>query len=174
MIIIFIVAFLMIVLGLLVIAMAIRGRAPSAHDAEILSHQIQAVDVFELLALADDLAALRRNPGQGAMVKEHYRAVRRELLQRIKEIAINAAIVLRIAQFARHDQRAAEVAEQLIDDALSVRLLAFALIWRLHTMWLFPGFAFKAGGVIFFYQRLIEHLSWLSSRLQPTVVVDIR
>jgi hypothetical protein len=148
----------------------------TAQNAEELNGRIKPVDVFELLALADELAELRRSPASALSVKHRYRAVRLQLLEHIRAVAANAVVILRIAQFARRTpgDRTADLADQLINDALSVRLLAFMLIARLHTMWLVPRLKFKAGGVIFFYQRLLEHLSWLSSRLHMPVVARSR
>jgi hypothetical protein len=152
---------------------AARERVPSAPDAEELCRRIQEVDVFELVELADELADLRKNPVRTEEIKKRYRIVRLQLIEQLKTIAANAAVVLRIAQVStdEEDQRAVE---ELIDDALSVRLLAYTLILKLHTMWLFPRGTFKAGSVIFFYQRLLEHLGWQSSGMHPRVAAGVR
>jgi hypothetical protein len=176
MIIISIVVTLVFVLVALIVVMAARGRAPAAYGIEELNRHIREVNVFELLTLADEFSQLRQNSEPDARVKQHYRVIRLQLLEHIRVIAINAAIVLRIAQFARHqrEERAANLAQKLINDALSVRLLAFALVWRLHTLWLFPRLTFKPGGVIFFYERLLEHLGGLFLGMQSPVVTSSR
>src|SRR5262249_6560224 len=117
-----VVAVVFFLVGVVVVMVAIAAyrRTPAKQSLRKLEIKVQAVDVFELLALADQLAELRGNSGGVTRGKEQYQAIRLQLLDHIKVIAANAAIILRIAQGVRRNpgEQAADGVEQLINDAL--------------------------------------------------------
>ena len=137
-----IVVVLAVVIVFSAIGTAAAFRARSRKVSENPSRRLRAVDVEAFRNLID--------PAEEEFLRSRlpaadFRRIQRERLgaavEYISGAASNAAVLLRLAETARHssDPGTVECAEKLIEEATRLRLYAFQAIPRLYLAMLFPS-----------------------------------
>jgi hypothetical protein len=140
-----IVTFILISSGLLSLACVLvlaKGRVRSTGNVDGLTKQLRSVDVGAFRNLTDPTEEqyLRERLG-GA----DFRKVRRQrllaALEYVSCAAQNAAILMRIADAARHspDPSTAEAAAKLVDTAIRLRIYSFHAMATLYLGLIFPA-----------------------------------
>jgi len=119
-----------------------RSRSIAARALENPGEHIRPVDLeaFRNLIDPDEELYLRAR-----LPPSDFRTIQRErmraAIEYINGAAQNAAILLRLAEGARHsaDPATAQAAERLIDNAIRTRLYAFRAIPKLYIAMVLPG-----------------------------------
>jgi hypothetical protein len=128
-------------LALLFLIRLAKGQAIAPRIAENPAEHIRFVDLeaFRNLIDPDEQEYLRSQLPPAA-----FRKIQRERLRAAAEYiscaAHNAAVLLRMAEAARHspDPQVAAMAEKLVENAIRLRLYAFQAIPRLYITMLLP------------------------------------
>jgi len=131
-----------------------RGTAPQ------LEH-IRSVDLraFRNLMDPEEEEYLRLN-----LSPAHFRRIQRERLRAAVEYircaAFNAAVLMRVAEAARHspDPATVQAAVKLTDNAIRLRSYAFQAIPKLYLAILFPGRRFSSARVAESYEQMTRQV----------------
>jgi hypothetical protein len=124
-------------LGVPVVIRLAKGRGTLPHLEQLCSVDLRA---FRNLTDPEEEEYLRRS-----LPPADFRHIQRERLRAtmdyIKGAASNAAVLMRVAEAARHspDPATAQAAARLVDDAIRLRTYAFQAIPRLYLAMIFPG-----------------------------------
>ena len=143
---------------------AVRGQQITVRTLEDLAGQTRPVDLeaFQNLVSEEEQEFLRAN-----LPAAEFRSVQRErqraAIEYIQRTAHNAAILLRLGEAARRstDAKVAEAGQQLVDNALRLRVYAMLAVGKLYAGMAFPSARLSAGTLVESY----EHLSDLAKNL---------
>jgi len=158
-------------LALLFLFRAARGFT-SSRRAEDPAQQLRPVDVeaFRNLIDPDEEEFLRSH-----LPRADFRKIRRERLRAavdyISCAAHNAAVLLPLAEAARQspDPTTAQAAQNLIDNAIRLRLYAFRAIPWLYVSMIFPR-RFSPLPVVENYERMSRQVARLGLQHRPREV----
>ena len=145
----------------------VRGF-PRALDQNELSKQIREVDLeaFRNLIDTEEEEFLRLN-----LPVSEFQAIQRQRLRAaldyLTAVSHNAALLLHLGQSARRsgDDRIAEAGQNLVDEALPLRLYSALAICKLCLRMAFPGAVLQPAGIAERYQQMTEGAAQLG-RLQ--------
>ena len=162
---------LLILLALvtLVVSFLVSGfsvKTPASEEE--LSQQIRLVDLdaFRNLTDPDEEEYLRTQlPASEFRTIERLRL--RAAIDYLMGVSHNAALLLHFGQSARRstDERVAEAARNLIDNALRLRLLSALAIAQLCIRIVFPGALLRPAGIVDRYIQMTDRAAQLG-RLQ--------
>jgi hypothetical protein len=135
---------IVLVLAVIAVAWGARGSAAVVHDISELEARLVPIDLaaFENLIDASEVRFLR-----GSLAPAQFRRVQRArltaTLQYVKEMALNAAVLIKTGQLvlASPDAtpEAAKAAESMVSSALQLRLRAMLAICELSIEYLVPA-----------------------------------
>jgi hypothetical protein len=145
-----------------------HGHAEAISQLEDLDGRTQPVDLDAFRNLID--------PSETRFLRSHlpandFRKIQRErsraTAEYVQHIAQNAAVLLRLGQAARTnpDPEVARAAQEMVERALVVRMIAMRAMVKLHVQRFFPGVGFSNDDVFDRYRRLTESVA-LFTRLQ--------
>jgi hypothetical protein len=147
--------------GLALIFFVLRGIAATrtGSDEAALTAQMQPVDLEAFRNLAD--------PGEEAFLRNSLSAKEFRTVQRLRlraaieylaAVSHNAAMLVQLGQAARRspDVQIAEAAQNLVDNALILRLYSALAIGKLCVRFLRPEASLQAAGILDRYQRVTE------------------
>lgn len=156
---------------------AIRGFAAQVTDPEQLLGRTRALDLLAFRNLID--------PGEDEYLRTRLpwhalwrvrRARHRAAAEYVRMAAVNAAILVRLAQTAQHsDQlRIREAASQLLALATETRVLAGFALLQLYFAWLFPWWQPSLGNITLAYTGLRATLDRVVGWQRPELAGRIR
>ena len=156
---------------------AIRGFAAQFTDPEQLLGRTQAVDLLafrNLIDTGEDEYLRARLPWHSLW--RVRRARHRAAAEYVRMAAVNAAILVRLAQTVQHsDQlRIREAASQLQALAIETRVLAGVALLQLYLAWLFPWWQPSLGNITLAYTGLRATLERVVSWQRPELAGRIR
>lgn len=136
---------------------AARGRSSSVRQLSDLQGQTRPVDIAAYRNLVD--------PAEEQFLKEKlppadFRRIQRERLLAARDYihcaAANAAVLLRVGEAARasEDPGIAQAGQDLVNQALRLRLYALIAETKLLVAFLLPGHHISASGVSDAYEKL--------------------
>lgn len=168
--------FALCLLGVAALFVAARGHALSVADIQELPLRTQPVDLaaFRNLMSARDERFLREN-----LPAREYRRVQRIRLRAAREYVLrltdNAAVLIRLGEASRHspDEAVARAAQQLVGNAVTVRLLALAVQAELWSRVLVPGSGLSVASLIRRYETVTERVTLLGRLQAPATVTQI-
>jgi len=142
------------VIGLLILA---RGQSPSITAVAQLQGRTRPVDVaaFRNLVDIDEEDYLRER-----LSKEDFKAIHRERMKAAIEylhcVAGNAAVLLRLGESARRsaDPEVVTAGQELVNDALMLRVFVLLTEAKLYATILLPGLRFTPDRVASSYENL--------------------
>ncbi len=158
---------------LLFVLRAARGQAQTFSDLDDLNGRTRPVDIdaFRNLVDPEEEEFLRHN-----LLPCHFRVVQRERLRAaldyVRCTTHNAAILLRLGEAAAGsaDPRIAIAGQQLVDDALRLRVYALLAMARLYLGIAMPGSPLSAARLLKSYQHLSDLAAQLVIMEHPTRV----
>ena len=160
------------VLTLVLLWRVARGQAAAIHSVEELLTSIRPVDLEAFRNLTD--------PAEAAYLRAHlpaaeFRRVQRSRLRSateyVQRTAHNAALLLSMAQWVRHDDNAevARSAAQLVEGAVRLRLFSMLALTLLYLQRLLPGLPIRISDMFARYAQVRQQLLYLSRLQAPTL-----
>jgi hypothetical protein len=148
----------------LILLLLIRLATGYTARAELLDNpaaHIRSVDLeaFRNLIDPDEEEFLRSRMSSGDF-RRVQRERRRAAVDYVSGVAHNAAILLALAQAARHspDPAVAAAAEKLVENAIRLRLYAFQVIPRLYLGIVLPWRRLSAGRIAERYEQMTRQV----------------
>ncbi len=157
--------------ALLMVLRAARGRTTAVNSLDDLVGRTKPVDIEALrnLIAPHEEEFLRAN-----LPAREFRAVQRErshaAADYVRDTAHNAAILLRLGEAATQsaDPKIVAAGQQLIDNALQLRLYALLSIAKLYVVGIaLPGVRLPVGKLVDSYQHLSGVAGQLASLQHP-------
>lgn len=153
-----------------------RGRRTPITRIEELPGHTTPVDLeaFRNLMSTRDEAFLRAN-----LSPREYRRVQRLRLQAsveyVRRAIENAAVLLRVGEAARRsaDPEITSAAQQLVANAVMLRLMGFAVLMELRSRMLLPGARLSVASLISRYEKVVERVALLGRLQSPAFVTQI-
>jgi len=134
----------LVVLALALVFSSIRLARASVHSRAVLENPAEHLSPVDVEAFRNLIDPAEEEFLRSRLQPRDFRRIQRERLRAAVEYiagaARNAAILLRLAEAARHSPDPAVVhsAQKLTDEATRLRLYAFQAIPRLYLAMLFP------------------------------------
>ena len=158
------------VLALLLLVIVARGRAAAVNDISGLAEKASPVDIAAFRNLIDsgEEEYLRRE-----LPPADFRRIHRERLlvavEYLRAVAQNAAVLLRLGEAARRsaDPEVAAAGQELVNNALTLRLYVLMAGARFYAGIVFPGMRLPQGRIASTYEDLTNTVSRLG-RLQQS------
>jgi hypothetical protein len=150
----------------------VRGFGPGGHlDQSELSKHIREVDLeaFRNLVDAEEEEFLRLNLPAG-----EFRAIQRQRLRAaldyLAAVSHNSALLLHFGQSARRsaDARIVEAGQNLVDEALPLRLYSALAVCKLCLRMAFPDAVLQPAGIAERYQQMTEGAAQLGRLQYPS------
>lgn len=160
----------MAVLALAVLLRAARGQRAAIGSLAELEGRTQPVDLAAFRNLVDESEEEFLRSHLGAA---EFRRIQRERLhasvEYVQRTAHNAAMLISLGDVVRRqgEPEVAEVARELVNSALRLRLNAFIALVTLYARLAFPEARLSPGQVIETYQALTERTLRLSRMQSP-------
>jgi hypothetical protein len=157
--------------ALLLIVVLAKGHASADKLLDNPSQHMRSVDIeaFRNLIDPEEEDFLRRN-----LAAAEFRTIQRERLlaavEYVAGAAHNAALLLRLGEAARHsaDPATAQAAEQLVDNALRLRLYSFQVLARLYVGMIIPGVRTSPVRIAERYEQMTRQVVMLGCLQYPT------
>lgn len=168
--------FALCLLAVSVVFATARGRAAAIRTIQELPQRTQPVDLgaFRNLMSVRDERFLRQSlpPREFRRVQRLRLRAAREYVMRVRQ---NAAVLIRLGEAARHssDQAVARAAQELIGNAVSLRLVALAVQAELWSRMLLPGSGLSVAGLIRRYETVTDRVALLGRLQAPATVARI-
>lgn len=144
------------IVALAFLLLIVRRRALLTSSSQV-ARQPRPVDIEAFRNLID--------PAEEQFLREHLTRSQFRKIQRVRLLATadyvrcaahNAAILLRMGESARHnpDPRIADAGQQLVNDAIRLRMFALFSMTQLYLGIALPGVHISAGRLVENYQQL--------------------
>jgi hypothetical protein len=164
------------VTAMLVLVHAARGRGAAIARIEDLPEHTKPVDLeaFRNLMSRRDERYLRERLS-GSEYRRVQRLRLRAGIEYVRRATANAAVLLRLGEAARRspDPDISRAAQELVANAVMLRLMGFAAIVELTSRMLVPGSGFSVTGLIGRYEDAVARVALLGRLQAPAAVTRI-
>ena len=172
--------------GILVLLFCLAAIAFLVRTARGSSFAISRVEELPEYTTPLDLEAFRNlmSEREEEFLRENlpaqvYRRVQRLRLRAgveyVRRATENAAVLLRLGESARRspDPEVARAAQQLVSNAVMLRLMGFATLLQLRSRMILPGSQLSVSNLISRYERVVERVALLGRLQAPAAVTQI-
>ena len=148
-----------------------RGQSSTVENLDELPGRTQPVDLAAFRNLIDDA---EEEFLRGQLPPKEFRRLQRQrlraALEYVKRAAQNAAILVRLGEAARRsrDPEVAQAGQELVNNALRLRLYALLAEGKLRARILLPGARLSSAPLLDRYQHLTDAVARLSRAQKPS------